>query len=52
MFYPFFIAVAAKQDRKARQRLNFLPVSNARTNKCYIFRQCTYIVYIYTVKPV
>jgi len=37
----------AKQERKARQRLNFLPVSNARTNKCYIFRQCTCIVYIY-----
>jgi hypothetical protein len=37
----------AKQERKARQRLNFLPVSNARTNKCYIFRQCTCIVYAY-----
>ena len=37
----------AKQERKARQRLNFLPVSKARTNKCYIFRQCTCIVYAY-----
>jgi len=40
MFYPFFfIALAEKQDRKARQKLNFLPVSKAGTNKCYIFRQ-------------
>ena len=37
------VALAAKQDRKARQMLNFLPVSKARTNKLYIFRQCTYI---------
>ena len=35
-----------KQARKARQRLTFLLVSKARTNKLYIFRQCTYIVYI------
>jgi hypothetical protein len=26
--------------------LNFLPVSKARTNKLYIFRQCTYIAKI------
>jgi hypothetical protein len=30
---------------KARQRLAILPVSKARTNKFYIYRQCTYIVY-------
>ena len=27
-------------------RLAILPVSKARTNKFYIYRQCTYIVYI------
>ena len=27
----------AKQARKVRQRLAFLPVSKARTNKFYIF---------------
>ena len=32
---------------KARQRLAFLPVSKARANKFYIFRQCTYIAYLY-----
>jgi hypothetical protein len=36
---PF--ALAAKQDRKNRQRLTFLPVSKARTNYFYIFQQCT-----------
>ena len=41
---PF--TLAAKQDRKNRQRLTFLPVSKARTNYFYIFQQCTYIVYI------
>ena len=45
-FFTLFFAVASKQHRKAKW-LNFLPVSDARTNKCYIFRQCTYIVYIY-----
>jgi len=29
-----------------RQRLAFLPISKACTNKFYIFLQCTYIVYI------
>ena len=29
------------------QRLAILPVSKARTNKFYTYRQCTYIVYIY-----
>jgi hypothetical protein len=29
----------------ARQRLAILPVSKALTNKFYIYRQCTYIVY-------
>jgi len=33
----------AKQARKSRQRLTFLPVSKARTNKFFIFRQCMYI---------
>jgi hypothetical protein len=27
--------------------LAILPVSKARTNKFYIYRQCTYIVYVY-----
>ena len=40
------VALAAKQDGKARQMHNFLPVSKARTNKLYIFRQCTYIAKI------
>jgi hypothetical protein len=40
-----FIILAAKQARKAWQRLVFLSVSKARANKLYIFRQCTYIVY-------
>ena len=36
--------LAAEQARK--QKLAFLPVSIARRNKLYIFRQCTYIVFI------
>jgi hypothetical protein len=40
-------ALSAKQDRKTRQMLAFLPVSKVRTNKLYIFRQCTYIVYLF-----
>ena len=28
------------------QRLTFLPVSKVRTNKCHIFQQCMYIVYV------
>ena len=36
----------AKQDRKLYQRLAFLPLSKARTNKLYIFLQDTYIVYV------
>ena len=40
-------ALSAKQDRKTRQMLAFLPVSKALTNKLYIFRQCTYIVYLF-----
>jgi hypothetical protein len=39
--------LAAKQAWKARRRLAILPVSKARTNKFYIYRQCTYIVYIF-----
>jgi hypothetical protein len=27
--------------------LAILPVSKARTNKFYIYQQCTYIVYVY-----
>ena len=30
--------LAAKQARKVRQRLAFLPVSKARTNRFYIYR--------------
>ena len=37
---PFALAV-----RQTCQSLTFLPVSIARTNKFYISRQCTYIVY-------
>jgi hypothetical protein len=40
------ICTSAKQARKARQRFSFLPVSKARSNKCYICQQCMYIVYI------
>jgi hypothetical protein len=39
-----YYAVAMKQVRKIPQRLAFLPVSKARTNKLYV---CMYIVYIY-----
>jgi hypothetical protein len=35
-----------KQDIKAIQSLSFLPVSKTLTNKLYIFRQYTYIVYL------
>ena len=30
------------------QKLAFIPISKAHTNKYYIVRQCTYIIYIYT----
>ena len=33
--------------RNRPEKLAILPVSKARTNKFYIYRQCTYIVYIY-----
>jgi hypothetical protein len=36
---------AVKQDRKARHRSVFLPVSKVRTNKLYIFRQCQMTFY-------
>jgi hypothetical protein len=45
-FFRNFV-LAAKQAWKARQRLAILPVSKARTNKFYIYRQCTYIVYLF-----
>jgi hypothetical protein len=32
--------------RNRPEKLAILPVSKARTNKFYIYRQCTYIVYI------
>ena len=32
--------------RKRLEKLAILPVSKAHTNKLYIFRQCTYIVYL------
>ena len=32
--------------RNKHEKLAILPVSKARTNKFYIYRQCTYIVYI------
>ena len=34
------------KPEKLNQRLTFLPVSKTRTNKLYIFRQYTYIVYV------
>jgi hypothetical protein len=37
----------SKQARKARQRLALLSVYKARANRLYIFRQSTYIVYIF-----
>jgi hypothetical protein len=40
------LVVVPVQAWKARQRLAILPVSKARTNKFYIYRQCTYIVYV------
>ena len=43
--YIIYISLAAKQVRKARQMLAFLPVSTAPTNKFYICGQCMYIVY-------
>jgi hypothetical protein len=33
--------------RNRHEKLAILPVSKARTNKFYIYRQCTYIVYLY-----
>jgi hypothetical protein len=30
----------------ARQMFAFLPLFKARTNKLYIFRQCTYYLYV------
>ena len=44
--YKNSFVLAAKQAWKACQRLAILPVSKARTNKFYIYQQCTYIVYI------
>jgi hypothetical protein len=32
---------------KVPEKLSILPVSKARTNKFYIYRQCTYIVYVF-----
>jgi hypothetical protein len=32
--------------RKVRQRIFFISVSNARTNKYYILRRCMYLVYL------
>jgi hypothetical protein len=40
-----FICTRSKQAWKARQRLAILPVSKARTNKFYIYRQCSWKVY-------
>ena len=34
------------------QRLTFLPVSKARTDKCYIFWQCSYILYVHVIQVV
>jgi hypothetical protein len=42
----FVLVLAAKQASEARRRLAILPVSKARTNTFYIYRQCTYIVYM------
>ena len=46
IFKNVFVLVT-KQERKDRKRYTFLPVSKARTHKFYIYRQCTYILYIY-----
>jgi len=35
-----------KQARKVHQRLAFLPVSKACTNKLYIFRQYVYDIFL------
>jgi hypothetical protein len=40
--YKIYLQLALKQDRKACQMLNVLPVSKAHdTNKLYIFQLCT-----------
>jgi hypothetical protein len=44
-------ALVAKPDRKTRQRLAFPPFSKVRTNKLYIFQQCTYRYCVYPTMP-
>jgi hypothetical protein len=39
--------VSATAGVNCTEKLTFLPVSKVRTNKLYIFRQCTYIIYVY-----
>ena len=43
--YNSFV-LSTKQNRKVCQRLTFIPVTKACTNKFYFFRQYTYIFYV------
>jgi hypothetical protein len=44
-----FICTHCETGQKRHQRLVFLSLSKACTNNLYIFRQCTYVVYIIAV---
>lgn len=44
------IVLSLKQEKIARQRLDFLTFSQAQTNICYICSQCTYLDYIQIIK--
>jgi len=46
--YKINLLSLLEQVRKPHQRLALIPLSKTRTNKLYIYRQCTYIVHIYT----
>ena len=41
-----YICTRCETGLKSSPKLAILPVSKARTNKFYIYRQCTYIVYL------
>ena len=45
--YKIHLYSLRNRYEKLTRRLAILPVSKARTNKFYIYRQCTYIVYIH-----
>jgi len=39
------ICTSSEKGQKTGRMQSFLPVSEARSNKLYIFRQCTHILY-------